>query len=695
MIADSRTKAYERTEARRKARRNQARQRINEQNELSPLQKVHNRRRKNSCRRDLQRFCEKYLPGIFCDPWSDHHKEAITRIEAVVLNNELFAFAMPRGFGKTALCLAACLWAILYGHVKWICMAAATGPMALTLLADVKRLLMESPELFEDFPEACFPMLMSEDKGIKAANLRWKGEIAGMSCNTTKLVLPNIPGAECANAIITVTGITGGGIRGQRMVLTDESTGKMIIQRPDCFLVDDPQTYVSAHSNAEIKKRLGILGSDIKKLSRQGRSMSGFVPVTVISPGDMADQLLDPEKFPEYHGKRTKLLETFPDRMDLWEQYDDIRRIELAGGGDGKTETTTFYVENQKAMDEGAEVAWPYLDVEFSTVLQYCMHRFLEDPASFYAEDQNEPQSELGDTESQLTRDEIARRTNAYRKGVVPAGADIVTGHIDVQLHCLFYAIVAWRSDGTGYTLEYGTFPRQRQKHFEYKKISRTLAKEFPGLSKEARIRKAVSTLVDDLCGRRWEGDDGTDHTIKRLLIDGNWQADEIYQECRESQYRGVVMPARGKFVGAGTEELNEHQKREAGKRLGLHWRVQKSNRIPIKFCTFDSNYWKTWIHNRYATDPKERGALTLYDAPPRSHATFAAHQVAEYSVKTEGRGRVVYEWKQRPDRPDNHWFDNMVGAAVAASIEGVALSATGVARKKTKKRAKKRVEYL
>lgn len=52
----------------------------------------------------------------------------------------------------------------------------------------------------------------------------------------------------------------------------------------------------------------------------------------------------------------------------------------------------------------------------------------------------------------------------------------------------------------------------------------------------------------------------------------------------------------------------------------------------------------------------------------------------AEYRIKTEGRGRTVDEWKLRPEHGDNHWFDCLVGSAVAASIQGAALLGTSVA---------------
>ena len=45
--------------------------------------------------------------------------------------------------------------------------------------------------------------------------------------------------------------------------------------------------------------------------------------------------------------------------------------------------------------------------------------------------------------------------------------------------------------------------------------------------------------------------------------------------------------------------------------------------------------------------------------------------------MKTEGRGRVVDEWKLRPETSENHWLDCLVGADVAASMQGVHLPET------------------
>ena len=43
----------------------------------------------------------------------------------------------------------------------------------------------------------------------------------------------------------------------------------------------------------------------------------------------------------------------------------------------------------------------------------------------------------------------------------------------------------------------------------------------------------------------------------------------------------------------------------------------------------------------------------------------------AESYVGTEGYGRTGHEWRPKPSKPDNHWFDCLVGCAVAASLAG------------------------
>ncbi len=68
---------------------------------------------------------------------------------------------------------------------------------------------------------------------------------------------------------------------------------------------------------------------------------------------------------------------------------------------------------------------------------------------------------------------------------------------------------------------------------------------------------------------------------------------------------------------------------------------------------------------------------MSLFGDRAETHRLFAEQITAEYFIKTEGRGRTVDEWKARPEQPDNHWLDCLVGSAVAASMQGALLFGT------------------
>jgi hypothetical protein len=89
---------------------------------------------------------------------------------------------------------------------------------------------------------------------------------------------------------------------------------------------------------------------------------------------------------------------------------------------------------------------------------------------------------------------------------------------------------------------------------------------------------------------------------------------------------------------------------------------------------TYDTNYWKSFVHSRLKVAMGDKGCLSLFGDGPQQHRLLADHLSSEYRVKTEGRGRTVDEWRIRPERADNHWFDCLVGCAVAASIQGVSM---------------------
>ena len=221
----------------------------------------------------------------------------------------------------------------------------------------------------------------------------------------------------------------------------------------------------------------------------------------------------------------------------------------------------------------------------------------------------------------------------------------------------------------------------------------RSLAHAAPGAGLEGRIFAGLEKLMAQILGKEWKRDDGAMMRIERCLIDANWgqSTDTVYQFCRQSEYAALLMPSHGRYVGASSRPFSEYRK-QRGERVGHNWRIPSiKGRRAVRHVLFDANYWKSFIHLRLATQMGDKGSLALFGTKPTRHRLLADQLTAEYSTKTQGRGREVNEWKIRPSRPDNHFLDCLVGAAVAASMCGVAAANQTPGRAKGKR---KRVSF-
>jgi len=83
--------------------------------DIGGLPPIADRVRRGRADRDFKFFCETYFPHLFTLDWSADHLRVIGKVERVVPNHETLAVAMPRGSGKTTLCLTAVQWAIPSG----------------------------------------------------------------------------------------------------------------------------------------------------------------------------------------------------------------------------------------------------------------------------------------------------------------------------------------------------------------------------------------------------------------------------------------------------------------------------------------------------------------------------------------------------------------------------------------------------
>jgi len=665
------------------ARRRWNRERTAEAQEIGEIPLPQDPDRRAAAIADYGFFCRTYFSAAFTLPWSPFHEKAADKINKAVKSGGVFAFAMPRGSGKTTMCEWATLWAILSGQSKYVLFVGASEATADKRLKSLKSELRFNDLLLADFPEVCIPVAHLDGEARRAAGQKFRGEPTNIEWTQKRVVLATIQIDQClaSGSVIEVIGITGD-IRGRNHKL---ASGEIV--RPSLAVCDDPQTRESAMSVSQSATREATLAGDVAYLAGPGKAISILMPCTVINPGDMADKMLDRSLHPEWQGERTKMVLKFPKEEKLWDEYRELREQSFRDDGNG-SEATEFYRKHREQMDAGAEVSWPerFNDGELSS-LQHAMNLRFRDEAAFFAEYQNEPLATLDEEdEDLLTADQIAVKTNGINHRLVPHDCSHLTAFIDVQQKLLYFVVIAWTENFTGHVIDYGCWPDQKRRQFTLRDAKISLAMKFPKAGFEGSIYGGLEKLTDELLGGEWRRDDGAVVNVDRCMIDANWgrSTDVVYQFCRQSAHSAVLTPSHGKFVGAASIPFSDY-KRKPGERVGHNWRIPNvRGKRAVRHVVYDTNYWKSFIQARLSVSMGDRGCLSLYGRKP--HRLFASHLVAEYRVRTEGRGRTVDEWKHRPERPDNHWLDCVVGCAVGASMQGVTLQETEVTAPQPKK---------
>lgn len=636
-------------------------------------------------------FCEAYNPEAFSLAWSGDHLKAIARLEEAATRGALYAFAMPRGSGKSTLSRMAALWAISYGLRRYAFTIGANLSKAREAMQAIKTWIRFLPLYVADFPEIAYPVAKLAGIAQRAVGQLSEGTPTLIEWAQDRVILPTVKPppnwpkswklradgyVPTSGAALSAAGLTSDGIRGSLLTL---STGATI--RPDLVLLDDPQTPESAVSPAQNEKRERLISADVLGMAGPGQTISAVMPCTVIAPGDMADRILTRSLHPLWRGERTKLLRRMPEDLTHWEDYlEEYRRCAQLEPPDYTT-ANAYYLAHQERLEAGCEASWPErkLPGEVSAI-QHAIHLYARSPAAFFAEYQNSPRS-TETKASEISADQIAGKLNRLGRGVVPLACSRLTAFIDVQGSLLYWTVCSWGDDFTGGVLDYGAFPDQQRPYFTLREARPTLASILPGAGVEAVIYAGLEGLTKRLLGRAWQREDGAELRIERCLIDANWGAstDVVYQFCRQSAHSAVIMPSHGRYVGASSRPFSEYR-RNPGDRVGLNWRIPAVQGRALRHVLFDTNWWKSFLFARLSVPIGQKGCLALFGANPDAHRLLADHLTSEYRVTTSGRGRTVEEWKLRPERPDNHWLDCLVGCAVGASMQGCAFDAGAVA---------------
>jgi hypothetical protein len=354
----------------------------------------------------------------------------------------LKAETAPRGYGKDSFVIdMGTIWAVLYGHSSFPLVIAYEANKAKARLAHIKMQLQENPLLAEDFPEVIAPIRHLGRSAQRAKYQLHKGKPTNIEWKNDYVILPTIEGSAASGCIVSTASLNGS-IRGVNVY------GR----RPTLTLITDPQTRETANSEEQTAKILQTIREDIGGLGTRSQSASCYVLATIIKKNDVAHQLTDRAKNPQWGGVIRRAIVEWPERMDLWQQYLDLKDKGARGDDQDGREAHRFYIDRREEMDRGAVVLWPEgysrrlasdgTPQEVSNLQslfgEICKHGM----TAFMSEYQNDPQDE-GDEEQEVTEQEICARLSGVPRGIVPDGCDIVTRFIDIGTRVLWDCIIA------------------------------------------------------------------------------------------------------------------------------------------------------------------------------------------------------------------------------------------------------------
>jgi len=683
------------SEQRRKSEAARKRKARSQQSDIGKIDPIVDLDRREACKSDFGRFCKTYLPEVFALDWSESHLLAITRIEEAVLVGGSFAFAMPRGSGKSSLSRAAVLWAILYNHSRFTYLIGANASKGEDALDTIKAWIRYVEIIAEDFPEVCQAIQALNGVAQRASSQKSNGVPTELEWVSDCVVLPTVQfppnhpeykdGENChtSGAIISVCGLDASGIRGS----THTTTSGAIV-RPDLVIVDDPQTDQSAASPTQVAQRYDLISGAVLKMVGPGVKMRGIIPCTIIKRGDLAHKVLDRKECPFWGGAVTKLMPSMPVNMNLWDSYFAVYEKCLLSEPLDMQPANDFYLANREGLEEGATHSWPQrFNPDEVCAIQNAMNLYYQDKASFMAEMQNEP---IDDSASllMLTVDEIKNKQSTYQRLQVPDTAAYLTCHIDVHKEILYYSLVAWSQNFSGTVIDYRAWPDQKRRVFLHRDTKPGLSDVSSLKSEEERIYEGLDNLKSFLEHREYQKPDGTNLYISKCLIDRGYKTDIVDQFCRDNSpiYQGMS----GMGVKAGQKQLVESVAKDTLVK-GFHWIVRpnpKYNRV--QWVLADVNFWKAFMHERLIVGQGGSGCLDLFfhKDGPRSHEMYAEHLRSEIydTVYSDRTGRRVKEWQRLTNR-DNHYLDTLVGCCVAGSMMGCELETIDMAAVSEKKK--------
>lgn len=289
-------------------------------------------------------FCETYFPHYLTKGPSALHLDLFTRLPKMIAEPDGVKLNLiaPRGSAKsTHIDLMFPLWCVVNESKHYIGLIMDAFEQAAVMIEALKAEMEVNPRLAYDFPD-----IMGQGRTWREGNIITRNNI-------------KIEGFG-----------SGKKIRGRRH-------GPY---RPDLILMDDIENDEAVRSPDQRKKLEGWISKAVLELGPPDGTMDVLFAGTILHFDAVIVRF---SKKPGWETIYFKAIMQWPDRTDLWEQWEEVYLNE------GKPASDIYYAENKTAMDTGAILNWP----ENHTLL-FLMKKRAGEHSAFASEYQNKPINE-------------------------------------------------------------------------------------------------------------------------------------------------------------------------------------------------------------------------------------------------------------------------------------------------------------
>lgn len=259
-------------------------------------------------------FVETYFPHYITSEPSVFHTYVFTELPAKIDSpkGHLEALAAPRGEAKsTLLTQLFTLWVIVTQRKHFPVIIMDSFDQSAMMLEAIKAELDSNPRLAQDFPAAC------------GAGRVWQAGV---------IVTRN-------NIKVQVAG-SGKKVRGWRH-------GP---HRPDLVLLDDIENDENVRKKEQRDKTEGWIKKAVLKMGPPDGSLDVIYLGTILHYDSVLSRIM---RSPVWRSKRFQAIIEWPDRLDLWERWEEILINE------GQDAALLFFKAREQEMLRGAVVSWP------------------------------------------------------------------------------------------------------------------------------------------------------------------------------------------------------------------------------------------------------------------------------------------------------------------------------------------------